>query len=69
MKSSEIQIQLEELETESKLKDLDNFKTEQDLKEYLETLDLSELLEIYYIQSCEVSRIRDIIVNSGKDKN
>ena len=69
MKSSEIQIQLEELETETTLKDLANFKTEQDLKEYLESLELSELLEIYYIQSCEISRIRDFIVNSGKDKN
>ena len=66
MKSNEIQIQLEEIETESKLKDLNEFKNEQEAKEYLETLNLSELIEIYYIQSCEISIIRNIILDSVK---
>jgi len=52
------------------MKDLDEFETEEELKKYLETLSLSELIEIYYIQACEISRIRQIfqsVVNKQAD--
>ena len=69
LKSNEMQLPLEKSKIKSKLKDLDEFKTEKELKEYLKTLDLSEVLEIYYIQSYEISRIRKIILNSVKNNN
>lgn len=66
MKLNELQLPLERSKIESQMKDLDEIETEQELKEYLETLDLSELIEIYYIQLCEINRIRQIILNSVK---
>ena len=60
---------LEKSKIESRLKEIDEFESEQELKEYLETLSLSELIEIYYILSCETSRIRNVILDSVKDGN
>ena len=62
-------MQLNDLERKSKLKNLDEFENIEEIKEYLETLNLSELLEIHYIQSCEINRIRNIILNSINDDN
>ena len=62
-----MQLPSEESKIELILKEIDEFETEQELKEDLETLDLSELIEIYYIQSCEISRIRKVILDSVKD--
>ena len=64
-----MQLTFERSKIELRLKYLDKLKTEQEQKEYLETLDLSELLEIYYIQSCEMSIIRNVILNSTKGKD
>lgn len=60
-------MQLQDLEHNSKLKNLDEFENVEEIKDYLETLNLSELSEIYYIQSCEINRIRKIILNSVND--
>ena len=66
MKLNEIQSPLEKSNIELFLKEIDVLETEQELKEYLETLCLSELIEIYYIQAHEISRIRQIILESVK---
>lgn len=68
MKSNGLQLTLEKSKIELILKELDEIENEQELKEYLDTLELSELLEIYYIQLCEINRIRNVILNSVKDK-
>lgn len=60
-------MQLQDLEHNSKLKNLAEFENVEEIKDYLETLNLSELSEIYYIQSCEINRIRKIILNSVND--
>jgi len=62
-------MQLQDLERKSKLKNLDEFESIKDLKGYLKTLSLSELTEIYYLQSCEINRIRKLILNSIYDGN
>jgi len=67
LKPSECQLPLEKSKIELRLKDLDEFETEQELKEYLENLSLSELIEIYYIQSCEINKIRKIILDAVKE--
>ena len=64
-----MQLQLEMSKIELRLKEIDELKTKQEVKEYLEILDLSELLEIYYIQSCEINRIRKVILNSVRDND
>ena len=61
-----MQSPLEESKIELILNDIDEIETEQEIKEFLVTLDLSELIEIYYIQSYEISRIRKIILDSAK---
>lgn len=62
-------MQLQKLGCKSKLKNLDEFESIEEIKDYLETLNISELLEIYYIQSCEINRIRKLILNSINDEN
>ena len=64
-----MQLPLEKSKIELRLKEIDELKTKQEVKEYLEILDLSELLEIYYIQSCEINRIRKVILNSVRDND
>ena len=64
-----MQLPLEKSKIELILKEIDELNTEQEVKDYLETLDLSELIEIYYIQLCEISRIRNVILNSVKDND
>ena len=69
MKLNEIQLTLENSKIELILKEIDEIKTEQELKEYLETSEQSELLEICYIQSCEIRRIRKVILDSIRDND
>ena len=59
-----MQLQLETSQIEFILKKLDEIENEQELKAYMETLELSELLEIYYIQSYEISILRKAILDS-----
>ena len=49
-----------------------NFESDEDeddfdeFKKWLETLNISQLQEVYYQQACEITRIRDIILDSVK---
>lgn len=56
-----IQLNSEEFEDEEEEKESKEFE------ESLRTLSLSELMEVYYQQACEISRIRQIILDSVKD--
>ena len=69
LKANEMQLPLEKSKIELILKEIEEIENEQELKEFLDTLELSELLEIYYIQLCEISRIRNVILDSFKDKD
>ena len=64
LKVNETQLCLKELVKRPKVKDLDDFNSEEKLQEYLESLDFSDLVDIYYIQSSELSRIRNMIFKS-----
>ncbi len=61
-----MQITLDKSKIEPMLKEINEFKAEQELEVHLETLSLSELIGIYYIQSCEIGRIRKVILDSVK---
>jgi len=56
-----IQLNSEEFEDDEEERESKEFE------ERLRTLSFSELMEVYYTQACEISRIRQIILDSVKD--